>query len=309
MPAPEIETPSAKALPSKPRANRPMVGAAYMIGAALSFAVLNGIMRWAADLGLHPFQIAFLRSAFAALLLIPLIWPTLMSEGVGYFKLNRPWLYLTRGLAATVGMILFVTAVSQLPLADFTAITFTAPLFGTIGSALILRETVKARRWTAILIGFAGVLIIVRPGMGIMDHAALIAIGAAVAMATAGLMIKALTRTEPSQKIVFITSAILSVTTLIPALFVWHELSPLLWGIGFVMGMIGAIGHICLTNAFANADASVVLPFDYTRLPFAALVGFLAFGQVSDWITWAGALIVAASAFYVAHREQKLATR
>ncbi len=306
LPAQEIETSSTKVAPPEKRGNKPMLGAFYMTGAAFLFAVMNGMMRWAADLGMHPFQIAFLRSAFAAMFLIIMIYPILRREGLGYFRLNRPWLYLLRGLMATGGMILFVLAVSKLPLADFTAITFTAPLFGTIGSALILRERVRARRWTAILIGFVGVLVILRPGMGVMDQGALIGLGAAAAMASAGLMIKALTRTEPSERIVFITAVILTVTTLVPALSEWREVTPVLLGIGLAMGAVGAVGHIFLTKAFESADASVVLPFDYTRLPFAAAIGFVAFGQVSDWITWAGALIVAGAAFYIAHREQKM---
>lgn len=286
-----------------------MMGAAYMVAAAALFAILNGFVRWAADLGAHPFQIGFLRSLFAAAFLVPLVWPEIAREGVRYFRVSRPWAYLARGMAATLGVLFFMTAISLLPLAEVTAISFTAPLFATIGSALILRETVRARRWTAILVGFVGVLVILRPGVEALQPGALAAVGAALAMAAAALLIKSLTRTEPSQKIVFLTSLLLTVTTLVPALVTWQPMSTILWVIGLALGFFGALGQYCLTKSFESADASVVLPFDYSRLPFAAAVGFVAFGQTSDWITWAGAIVIAGAAFYVARREQQLAKR
>ncbi len=129
-------------------------------------------------------------------------------------------------------------------------------------------------------------------------------------MAVAALVIKLLTRTEPADRIVFWTNVILTFGTLGPALWVWQPMTMEMWLVGIAMGAVGAISHIFLTNAFAVADASIVLPFDYTRLPFVAVVGFFAFGETSDLVTWLGAGLIAASAFYVARRrEQQIAKK
>jgi len=274
--------------------------------AAALFACLNGFVKYTADLGLDPLQIAFLRSIFAAGAILPFLIGPIRRNGIGYLKPVRPWLMLFRASSASLGVILWITALTLLPLAEVTAISFTAPLFATIGSALILRETVRLRRWTAIGVGFIGVLVILRPGMIPMEAGFLWAIGAAAGMAIAALTIKLLTRTEPADRIVFWSNIGLTVGTLIPALTVWAPMTPEIWLLGIGMGIAGAVSHIFLTNAFAVADASIVLPFDYARLPFVAVVGYVVFGQTSDMVTWIGAAIIAASAIYIARREQQV---
>lgn len=299
--------PAQTALPNSQPVGRPMLGAILMTVAAALFAGLNGLVKYAAELGLDSLQISFLRSVFAACAMMPIMIQPVLKNGIGYLKPVRPWLMLFRGLSASVAVMLWMTAVTKLPLAEVTAISFTAPLFATIGSALLLGEAVRLRRWSAVLIGFVGVLIILRPGMIPMEPGFLWAIGAAGGMAVAVLVIKLLTRTEPADRIVFWTNVILTFGTLGPALYVWVPMTLDMWLVGIAMGVVGAVSHIFLTRAFAAADASIVLPFDYTRLPFVAVVGFFAFGETSDLITWAGAALIAGSAFYVARREQQIA--
>ncbi len=312
-PVTEVDVPAAKhappraPVPAKP--NNPMLGAALMTLAAALFAGLNGLVKYASNLGLDPLQISFLRSIFAAGAMMPFLIRPILANGFAYLKPVRPGLMLFRGLSASIGVMLWMTAVTMLPLAEVTAISFTAPLFATIGSALLLGEIVRARRWSAIAIGFVGVLIILRPGMIPLETGVFWAIGAAGGMAVAALVIKLLTRTEPADRIVFWTNVILTFGTLGPALWVWQPMTMEMWLVGIAMGAVGAISHIFLTNAFAVADASIVLPFDYTRLPFVAVVGFFAFGETSDLVTWLGAGLIAASAFYVARREQLIAKK
>lgn len=284
-----------------------MLGAVYMILAAALLAGVSGLAKYLAEQQVAPIQIAFLRSLFAAIAMTPFLIQPIRRNGFAWLKPKRPFLMAFRGLSSAMGVWIWMTAISKLTLSELTAITFTAPLFATAGSALILGETVRLRRWIAVTVGFIGVLIIVRPGIVPTPEGMLWAIAAALFMAMAALLIKFLTRTDPSERIVFWTNIGLTVGTLIPAIVFWAPLTPELWLYGIGLGIAGAVGHVFLTHSFAVADASIVLPFDYTRLPFAALIGYIAFGNLADLETWIGAALIAAAAFYVARREQKLA--
>ncbi len=307
----ELDHPPAKPLspdaPSRPPVNRPMLGAVLMTVAALLLAALSGLAKYAAENGMDPLQIAFLRSLFATIAMMPMLAPSILKHGIGWMKPERPWLMAFRGLSSAIGVCIFMIAVAKLPLAEMTAITFTAPLFATVGSALILRETVRLRRWSAVLIGFVGVLVIVRPGHVPLSEGMIWAVAATLFMAMAVLVIKLLTRTDSSERIVFWTNIGLTIGTLVPAIVVWVPMRLEFWLIGIGLGLLGAVGHVFLTRAFSAADASLVMPFDYARLPFAALIGYFAFGHLSDAYTWIGAAVIAGSAIYVARREQQLA--
>lgn len=271
--------------------------------AGLFFACLNAGIRIGADLGMHPFQIAFLRSFFGLGFMLP--W--LLRTGVRSLKTKRPMAYLLRGVGATGGMICWMSAIAIMPLAEATAISFAAPLLATIGSSLILGETVRLRRWSAIIVGFAGVLIILRPGVSIIDAGAVWALGAALMFSANSLIIKSLTRTEDPQRIVAWTAILLSVSTLPLALAVWVPMTAEAWATAIGLGLLGTLGHLAMTRSLAAADASFVMPFDYARLPFVALVAFILFAEVPDGWTWVGACVITGAALYVARREAQLA--
>lgn len=281
----------------------PLMGAFLMIVSAAFFAGMNGMVRLSIDEGMHQFQVAFLRSVFALAFTLPF----LLKAGLGQLKTRRWKLYLLRGTAATTAMMCWMTAVATIPLAEATAMSFTAPLIATMGSALILKEQVRARRWGAVFFGFIGVLIILRPGYAALEPGSIAAIGAAFAMATAALSIKALTDTEPAGRVVFYTSLMLTLFTLPFAIAVWIPMTPTFWLYGLLLGFFGVTAQFFLTKSFSCADASIVMPFDYSRLPFVALVGWVFFGEVVSWITWLGAAIIVGSAMYVVQRERALA--
>lgn len=285
----------------------PLQGAAWMITAAMLFAAMNGLVRLAVAAELHPFQISFLRSVFALILILPFCLGGGLRPNLSDLKTKRWRMFLLRGAAATAGVLFWVSAIAIMPLAEATAITFAAPLIAVIGSALILRETVRMRRWAAVAVGLTGVVIILKPGLGVLQPGAVIALCAAAAMATAVLCTKSLTRTEPARRIVFYTSLILTIGTLPFALFVWAPMTQEAWLLGVAMGLVGVLAHICLTRSFEAADASIVAPLDYTRLPFVALLGWVAFGEPVDATTWIGGGVIAASAIYVTNRERQLA--
>lgn len=285
-----------------PRLSEPVQGALYMTGAALCFAVMNALIRVAA-VELHPLQIAFLRNFFALAFMLP--W--LASVGVQALRTERLGLHLWRAFFGLLAMLAWFTSVVLLPLGEAVALNFTVPLFATIGAALVLRETVRARRWTATAAGFLGVLIILRPGFAELTPAMALPIIAAVFMACAILTVKALSATEAPATIVLYMNLFLAPLSLLPALFVWVWPSWTVLGVSVALGGFAALAHIALTRAYAKADASAVVPFDYARLPFVAVIAYFAFGETSGLWTWIGAGVIAASAIYIARREAQVA--
>ena len=274
-----------------------------MIAAAFLFAVMNAAIKLAAAEGLHPFQIAFFRNAFALAIMLP--W--LARMGLSALQTDRLKVHLWRAVIGLVAMLCWFTAVVSMPMAEAVALNFTVPLFATAGAALFLGETVRARRWTATVIGFLGVLIILRPGFVEITPVTSLPIIAACFMAVTVLIVKSLSRTEDPMAVVLYMNLLLTPLSLIPALFVWQTPS---WHALLLMGFVGGcavLAHIAFTRSFAKADASAILPFDYARLPFVAAIGFFLFGDLPDLWTWVGAGVIAASAVYIAHREARVA--
>ena len=163
------------------------------------------------------------------------------------------------------------------------------------------------RRWAATLVGFLGVLIILRPGFAELSLVMLLPIGAALFQAMGALLVKSLSRTEGAGTVVAYMNLLLTPMSLVPALFVWQWPSWWVLGICAFVGFTGALAHVAFTRAYALADASAVMPFDYMRLPFTAALAFLLFAEIPDFWTWVGAAVIAASAIYIGHREARLA--
>lgn len=279
-------------------------GAIHMIGAAAAFAVMMTIVRYASR-DMHPFEVAFFRNLFGLGFMLPWI----VRVGRESMTTRRLGMHLLRSLLGLAAMLTFFTALSLLPLAEVTALTFTTPLFTTIGAALILRETVRARRWTATAIGLVGALIILRPGVDALRLEALIALAAAALMAGAFLSVKSLSRTEHPNTIVLLMGLLMTPMSLVPALFVWTMPDPGIWVWLVALGLSATVGQVFLTRAFAAADASAVLPFDFSRLVFVAILGYLVFGERPDIWTWVGAGVIVAASAYIAHREAALGRR
>lgn len=287
----------------------PVAGAIMMVCASTCFSIMNLLIRHAADLGMHPFQIAFFRSLFSFLTLLPFLGPSLIKEGFSVFRTRRPGLLLLRGVSMTLAMGGWMMSVALMPLAEATALTFSSPLFATIGSALILKEIVRARRWFAIAIGFIGVLVIIRPGSEVFSLVALVPMATALAMGTSAILIKALSSSDKAWRLVFLTSIIVTFMTLPFAIAFWTPMTPERWLYAVLIGAGGSATQVCLAKAFEAADATLVLPWDYMRLPLTALLAYIAFAEVPPMWTWIGAGIICGSAFYIAHREARLARK
>lgn len=279
----------------------PLRGALWMAGACLCFAAMSSIIRYlSADM--HSFQIVFFRNIAGFAFMVPWLLRTRLSG----LRTDFHRLYLGRSLFGLLSMLAWFSALAMMPLAEATALSFTTPLFATIFAVFLLGEVVRARRWTATLIGFLGAMIVLRPGvieLG-MAHALVIA-SAALGGFNAGL-VKQLTRTESANAIVTYMTLYIIPMSLVPALFVW--VTPPWHTVPWIvlLGLVATLGHQALTRAFAATDASVVMSFDFGRLPFVALIAWFAFGESPDVWTWLGAAVIVGSSVYITRREAAL---
>jgi drug/metabolite transporter (DMT)-like permease len=280
----------------------PVRGAFYMVVAAFGFTLMNMFIRIAA-VEMHPFQIAFFRNFFALIFMLP--W--LANAGLAGLRTQRLGTHILRSMIGITAMLSWFSAVVLLPLGEAVALNFTVPMFATAGAALILRETVGVRRWGATVVGFLGVLIVLRPGFAEITPAMALPVVAALFMAGSVLLVKSLSRTENPAAIVFYLNLFLTPLSLGPALFVWQWPSwPILAALA-ALGGFALFSHLFLTRAFSLAEASAIIPFDYARLPFIVIMAYLAFGEVpSVWI-WPGSAVIASAAIYIARREAKVA--
>ena len=299
MPEPAISSPVTAT--SRPVAQNPALGILLRVLAMALMAVLAAIVKACAERGVPVLEIIFFRNAFAFVPVLLYVWRT---TGLGVLRTRRPGAHLTRSAVGLTGMICGFTAVSLLPLTQSTAISFSAPLFMTALSALILKEPVGMHRWLAVAVGFVGVLIMVHPdprqfvGVGV-----LFAIAAAVGSAGAMIAIREISRTEPGPTIVFYFTLAGAVVGLASLPFGWVMPSPAVLALLVAAGLIGGTGQLLLTEAIRRAPVAVVAPFDYTQLVWAGLIGFLVWDETPALLTLAGAMVVAASSTYILWRE------
>jgi len=281
----------------------PIQGALYMIFASACFAAMNALIRLAAA-ELEPLQIAFLRNIFALAFMMP--W--LLRAGLKGLRTERLKLHLWRGVIGITAMVCWFTAVVRLPLSEAVALNFTVPLFATVAAVVFLKEVVRARRWSATAVGFLGVLIILRPGFADLTLLMALPVVAAAFMAVSITIVKRLSDTESVGAIVLYQNLILTILSFVPSLFVWRWPSGLeTWFYVAGVGFMAVLAHLALTRAYTKADASAIIPFDYARLPFVALLAFFLFGETADVWTWIGAGVIAASSIYIARREAVVA--
>tara|TARA_A200000113_G_scaffold218021_1_gene225035 strand:- start:223 stop:1047 length:825 start_codon:yes stop_codon:yes gene_type:complete len=247
----------------------------------------------------NAFQTVFCRLFFAFIILLPLA----LHAGIGAIATTQIRIYVLRSISGIIAMWMWFYAVTLIPIGEQTAFSFLAPLFTTIGAALFLGEVVRLRRWIAILIGFIGALIIIRPGIIELSLGHVVAIATALAFGCSMLILKHLTRKDDPLIIVFISHLIMMPLALLPALYVWEWPQFEVWMILIATGPVAVVGHVTLTKAYKLADASFVAGVDYARLPFAVLFGWILFGELSDIWTWIGASVIFGSSFYVIRRE------
>lgn len=279
-------------------------GALWVVLSCLCIASMGALVK---TLGarLDSFQLAFFRSLFALLSVLPFA----LRAGVGVLRTERAGLHLARGLAGTVAMMCGFFALTRLSLADATAIGFTTPLFLTVLAALVLHEVVRWRRWSATAFGFLGVLVMFRPGEGILEVAALAALLGALCVATVRLLIKRLAATEKSLTMIVYFCLISTTVSALPAVFVWRSPTLAELALLVLLGCVASVTQIFMIRGYGTGEASALAPFEYSRLPFAAIYGFFLFAELPDLYTLLGASMIAGSTFYIARREHRLSKR
>lgn len=284
-------------LPARPTIGA-VRGALWMFASGLALVVMAALVRRLTP-AFDVLELIFLRNLVSMLILVP--W--LVRVGAGALRTDRFRLHLGRNGVLYIGNVAWFYAVTALPLADLAALQFSMPLFAIVLAVGFLRETVDARRWLATAVGFVGVLIVVRPGFESVGPGTAAILISAVFYAGAYIGTKMLSSSESGNVVVFYMNAIVLPISLIPALFVWRspgldDAAPLI-----LLGITGYLTHYCLTRAFAAADASFVLPFDFLRLPFSAAFGFFLFAERVTLWTWAGAAVIFAASYYLARGE------
>ncbi len=285
---------------SAPRTNNSKLGLMYMFAGMALFGATDAMAKFLTD-SLPSIQIVWSRQS--GLLVGILIY--IAVKGVGVLRTNQLRLQIGRGVLATISATLFIIAIAYVPLTDAVAITFVAPFIVTVLGALILKEPVGIRRWAAVVIGFLGTLIVIRPGMGIVHPAAFLLIIAASAFACRQILSRVLAGEDRTSTTVAYTAIVSWGLLTLPLLFVWKTPSTATEIILLVsMAALAALAETCVIIALATAQAVVVAPVQYTLLLWGTMYGFLIFGQLPDSWTLIGAVIIAATGFYTLNRER-----
>ena len=278
--------------------------ALLMLASTVLFALMAVAIRLASQT-LHTFEVAFFRNFFGLVATLPLLY----RHGPGLLKTQHLPRYLVRCLIGVIGMMCGFWAIGHLPLAQAVSLSYSSPIFVVIAAALFLGERVHARRWTAVAIGFVGVLVITRPGSAEFSPGMLIAVFSALMTGLVSIQIKQLSALEPADRIVFYTTLIWVPMSLVPALLVWRWPEGITWLWVVAAGLLGTGGHMLWTRALKLGDVSALTPISFMQLPVVATAGWLLFGEQVDRWTIAGTLVILASSAYIAHREALLAKR
>lgn len=279
-----------------------LAGIAWFQLAILCFGVMDAAIKYlTADFG--TWQIMFFRGFFS---LIPIAVLIRQSGGMATLRTRQPFSHVGRALVGIAAAFCFFYAYAIMPLADVYAIGFAGPLFMTALSVPLLGEKVGWRRWIAVLVGFAGVMVMLRPGEGLLTLTALIPLGAAAFYALTMLYIRVLARTESNAAITFYFVVTMSAVAGIAMIPDWRMPVGWQWGLLVMVGVIGGVAQIAFTQAFRLTSPSLLAPFEYTAMIWAVLFGYLLFGDVPDRAIWIGSAIVIAAGLYIIHRETVL---
>jgi drug/metabolite transporter (DMT)-like permease len=275
-------------------------GLLLMVFSTLCMSCMHSLIRYVtADL--HPFEVTFFRCAFGLVVVVP--W--LARQGLTSVRTQRFSLHLARAAINIGSMMCFFWALSLAPLTDVTALGFLSPLAATALAAVLLHERVGMRRWTAIVVGFAGALIVLRPGFAAIGQGQVLTLISVVLWAVVLIIIKVAARTDSAVAITAWMSLLMAPLALVPALFYWTWPSLTQLGWLLVIGVIGNIGQIAMTQALKEGETAVVMPIDFLKLVWITGIAYFAFGEVPGLYSWAGGAIIFAAGAYVAMRESR----
>ncbi|MZR32324.1 EamA family transporter [Sneathiella litorea] len=275
-----------------------LTGIMWMLIYTIAMSGMHAGVRHVSE-NVHPFETAFFRLVFGLIALTPFFY----RHGFTVLKTKRLPMLCLRGVVNAGCMLGFFYALSIGPLAQVTALGFSATLFGIILAVFIFKEKVGLNRWTAIFIGFLGTIVILRPGFAEIGIESIVTLGAAFGWAVCMMIIKDLGRTESAETITAYMSLVMAPIVLIPALFFWT--TPSLYDFAWLLaiGLMGGAGQLAMANALKYGEAQVVLPVEFSRLIWISLIAFFAFGEVPGVFLWIGGGMIIAATTYITIRE------
>ena len=276
-----------------------------MVLGSLVFNLMNAVIRHLSSAGpsaLHPFEIAFFRNVFGLVALTPIF----MRQGLEPLKTGQFGKHLLRASINVVSMMCFFYAISITPLAEIASLGFTLPLFVTVYAALFFGERLRMRRIAALVVGGIGAAIIVRPWEGSMELGAWLVLAGSAIWGVALLITKSMADRDSSVTITAWAAILLAVLAFFPASTVWQWPSGEQFAWLALIGALGTTGSLMIVESLKLAEANALMPYDFVKLVWAALVGFIFFGEVPDIWVWVGGAVIFASTVYLTYRESKL---
>lgn len=279
-------------------------GIAWMAMSTVAFVAMHAMVRDVTQT-LHPFEVAFFRQFLGVFVLAP--W--FIRYGLEPLRTQRLGLHTWRAAFNVVAMFAFYYALSVVPLAQVSAVAFSVPIFTAILAMIFLGERVRLRRWAAILFGFAGVFVALAPDIldtGGIELGSAMVVLSSFAWAISLIFIKMLSRTDSAVTITIYMVLLMTPMSLIPAIAVWEWPTLEMFGWLVAIGVLGTIGQLTVVQALKEGETHVVMPIDFTKLIWAAGLGFLWFGEIPTAFTWAGGAMIFASTLYITWREHQL---
>ena len=301
-----MSAPPGGTTPLRNEAPAPFVKAAgLMLLSTIFFGLMAVVIRLASDAGTSTVEIAFFRNLFGLLALLPF----LHRGGRDVFRTQQLPRYLVRCAIGVASMLCGFWAIGHLPMAQAISLSYSAPLFVTILAVIWLGEIVRRRRWTAVVLGFVGVMVIVRPGTEGFTAGSLVALLAAVLSSVVAIQIKQLSRVDAPDTIVFYTYVFWVPMSLVPALFAWRWPDGITWLWLAAIGVLGTGGQLFWTRALKLGEVSALTPISFMQLPLVSVLAWLLFDELISRWTVLGALIIFGANGYIAHREATLSRK
>ena len=273
----------------------------YMVGSVICFSTMDLIVKYLNNV---PFgQVLFMRFFFG---MIPILFLIPRDKFSTFYKTKRPILHTFRAVSGTIAIIALFVGLRNLPLADVISLTFTGPLFVTVMSVIFLSEKVGIRRWTAVVVGFIGMLFIVRPAFETMNFYYIFPVIFSLGFANVAISIRSLSKTEPNYLIAFYFSLLSLLVGLSTIINGWIWPTPYEAFLFVLLGLAGGVANLLLTQSYRLADASLVSPIKYLSLVVAVVAGYFIFSEIPKSMTLFGASLIVISSFIIFKREETL---
>jgi len=278
--------------------DRPVAGALCVVGASLAFAFLGAIIKVVSS-SLSNEMIVFFRNFCAFVFILPWVW---YSRPPGGLRTAHWQFHLLRSLAGLGAMYCFFYAIAKVQLSEAFLLIATAPLFIPLIAYVWLREPVLRKVRGATVLGFVGIILILKPGKGIFQPVAFIGLASGILAALAMVSIRRMSVSEPTSRIVFYFTASGTLFSAVPLVWAWQTPAPRIWGLLLLVGLLAAVGQFLLTKGYSLAPASQVGPFTYANVVFATFLGWIFWQESLDILTWIGALLICIAGVITTYR-------